>query len=123
MGITFDRPLVAHPANETNVQANAASTGREQRRMPEERRGGRSGSIARPMVALGVSTPTAPILGYRAARHRIAPTGANEKRDMIYSGGQLRAEIPDVDLGSFTLRRASELGDKPALIDNRESAR
>ncbi len=36
---------------------------------------------------------------------------------MIYSGGQLGAEIPDVDLASFTLRRARELGEKPALID------
>lgn len=36
---------------------------------------------------------------------------------MIYSGGQLGAEIPDVDLSSFVLRRARELGEKPALID------
>ena len=36
---------------------------------------------------------------------------------MIYSGGQLGAEVPDVDLASFTLRRARELGEKPALID------
>ena len=36
---------------------------------------------------------------------------------MIYSGGPLEAEIPDLDLVSFTLRRARELGDKPALID------
>ncbi len=36
---------------------------------------------------------------------------------MIYSGGQLGAEIPDVDLASFVLRRARELGEKPALID------
>ncbi len=36
---------------------------------------------------------------------------------MIYSGGQLGAEVPDVDLAGFTLRRASELGEKPALID------
>jgi acyl-CoA synthetase (AMP-forming)/AMP-acid ligase II len=36
---------------------------------------------------------------------------------VIYSGGQLGAEIPDVDLSSFVLRRARELGEKPALID------
>ncbi len=36
---------------------------------------------------------------------------------MIYSGGQLGAEIPDLDLASFVLRRARELGEKPALID------
>ena len=36
---------------------------------------------------------------------------------MIYSGGQLGAEVPDVDLASFVLRRAGELGEKPALID------
>ena len=36
---------------------------------------------------------------------------------MIYSGGQLEAEVPDVDLASFVLRRARELGGKPALID------
>lgn len=36
---------------------------------------------------------------------------------MIYSGGQLDAEVPDVDLASFVLRRAGELGGKPALID------
>lgn len=35
----------------------------------------------------------------------------------IYFGGSLRAEIPPVDLTSFTLGRASELGDKPALVD------
>src|ERR1039458_4076415 len=40
-----------------------------------------------------------------------------EKRSMIYSGGQLEAEVPDVDLASFVLRRAGELGGKPALID------
>jgi acyl-CoA synthetase (AMP-forming)/AMP-acid ligase II len=36
---------------------------------------------------------------------------------VIYSGGQLGAEIPDLDLASFVLRRARELGEKPALID------
>jgi acyl-CoA synthetase (AMP-forming)/AMP-acid ligase II len=36
---------------------------------------------------------------------------------MIHSGGRLAAEIPDLDLATFTLQRASELGDKPALID------
>jgi acyl-CoA synthetase (AMP-forming)/AMP-acid ligase II len=36
---------------------------------------------------------------------------------VIYSGGPLKAEIPDLDLASFTLHRARELGDKPALID------
>jgi acyl-CoA synthetase (AMP-forming)/AMP-acid ligase II len=40
-----------------------------------------------------------------------------EKRSMIYSGGQLDAEVPDVDLATFVLRRAGELGGKPALID------
>jgi acyl-CoA synthetase (AMP-forming)/AMP-acid ligase II len=40
-----------------------------------------------------------------------------EERDVIYSGGQLGAEIPDVDLASFVLRQARELGEKPALID------
>jgi acyl-CoA synthetase (AMP-forming)/AMP-acid ligase II len=36
---------------------------------------------------------------------------------VIYSGGQLVAGIPDIDLASFTLARAKELGGKPALID------
>jgi acyl-CoA synthetase (AMP-forming)/AMP-acid ligase II len=36
---------------------------------------------------------------------------------MIHSGGPLEADIPDVDLTSFTLQRAGQLGDKPALID------
>jgi len=36
---------------------------------------------------------------------------------VIYSGGPLTADIPDLDLASFTLHRAKELGDKPALID------
>lgn len=36
---------------------------------------------------------------------------------MIYSGGELRADIPDVDVASFVLARAAELGEKPALID------
>ena len=36
---------------------------------------------------------------------------------MIYSGGPLAADIPDIDLASFTLHRAKELGGKPALID------
>lgn len=36
---------------------------------------------------------------------------------MIYSGGELGAEVPDVDVASFVLRRAGELGEKPALID------
>ena len=40
-----------------------------------------------------------------------------EEGDVIYSGGQLGAEIPDLDLASFVLRRARELGEKPALID------
>ncbi len=36
---------------------------------------------------------------------------------MIYSGGPLRADIPDMDLAGFTLAKARERGDKPALID------
>jgi acyl-coenzyme A synthetase/AMP-(fatty) acid ligase len=36
---------------------------------------------------------------------------------MIYSGGQIETEVPDVDLASLTLRRTGELGEKPALID------
>ena len=36
---------------------------------------------------------------------------------MIYSGGPLEREIPDVDLVSFTLERAEKRGEKPALID------
>ena len=40
---------------------------------------------------------------------------------MIYSGGTLAADIPDIDLASFTLHRAKELGDKPALIDGPSS--
>jgi acyl-CoA synthetase (AMP-forming)/AMP-acid ligase II len=36
---------------------------------------------------------------------------------MIYSGARLEAEIPELDLSSFVLRRAGEWGDKPALID------
>ena len=36
---------------------------------------------------------------------------------VIYSGGPLKADIPDLDLVSFTLHRAKELGDKPALVD------
>ena len=36
---------------------------------------------------------------------------------MIYSGGPLADDIPDVDVASFTLARAKELGGKPALID------
>jgi acyl-CoA synthetase (AMP-forming)/AMP-acid ligase II len=36
---------------------------------------------------------------------------------VIYSGGQLGAEVPGVDLASFVLRRAGELGEKSALID------
>ena len=36
---------------------------------------------------------------------------------MIYSGGPLAADIPDIDLASFTLARAKELGGKSALID------
>ena len=35
---------------------------------------------------------------------------------VIYSGGPLEGEIPDLDFASFTLRRAKELGDKPAPI-------
>ena len=35
----------------------------------------------------------------------------------IYSGGPLGADIPDIDLASYTLAAARELGDKPALID------
>ena len=30
---------------------------------------------------------------------------------VIYSGGPLAADIPDVDLASFTLARAKELGE------------
>ena len=40
---------------------------------------------------------------------------------MIYSGGPLAADIPDIDLASFTLARAKELGGKPALIDGPSS--
>jgi acyl-CoA synthetase (AMP-forming)/AMP-acid ligase II len=40
-----------------------------------------------------------------------------EERGVIYSGGLLGAEIPDIDLASFVLRHARELGEKPALID------
>jgi acyl-CoA synthetase (AMP-forming)/AMP-acid ligase II len=36
---------------------------------------------------------------------------------VTYSGGPLAADIPDVDLASFTLARAKEVGGKPALID------
>ena len=36
---------------------------------------------------------------------------------MISSGGPLQTDIPDLDLASFTLHRARELGGKPALID------
>ena len=36
---------------------------------------------------------------------------------MIYSGGPLEADVPDIDVASFTLHRAKELGGKPALID------
>jgi acyl-CoA synthetase (AMP-forming)/AMP-acid ligase II len=36
---------------------------------------------------------------------------------MIHSAGPIESEIPDVDLATFTLGRAKELGDKPALID------
>jgi len=36
---------------------------------------------------------------------------------MTYSGGAVEAEIPHIDLVSFTFERAQELGDKPALID------
>ena len=36
---------------------------------------------------------------------------------VIYSGGPTAADIPDLDLASFTLARAKELGGKPALID------
>jgi acyl-CoA synthetase (AMP-forming)/AMP-acid ligase II len=36
---------------------------------------------------------------------------------VIYSGGELGTEVPDVDVASFVLRRAGELGEKPALID------
>jgi acyl-CoA synthetase (AMP-forming)/AMP-acid ligase II len=35
----------------------------------------------------------------------------------IYSGSPLDAESPDVNLASFMLAGARELGDKPALID------
>jgi len=38
---------------------------------------------------------------------------------MVYSGGPLEAEIPDIDLVGFTFERAEELGEKPALIDGR----
>ena len=46
----------------------------------------------------------------------MAPAG-KEGWPVIYSGGPLEADIPDVDLASFTLHRAKELGDKPALVD------
>ncbi|HET6918638.1 MAG TPA: AMP-binding protein [Jiangellaceae bacterium] len=36
---------------------------------------------------------------------------------MIHLGGPRLADIPDLDLASFTLRGAQQLGDKPALID------
>ncbi len=36
---------------------------------------------------------------------------------MIYSGGPLRAEVPGTDLARFTLAKARDLGDKPAMID------
>lgn len=36
---------------------------------------------------------------------------------VTYSGGPLGAPVPDIDLVSFTLSRAGELGGKPALID------
>ena len=36
---------------------------------------------------------------------------------VIFSGGPLKADIPDLDLVSFTLHRAKELADKPALVD------
>jgi acyl-CoA synthetase (AMP-forming)/AMP-acid ligase II len=36
---------------------------------------------------------------------------------MIHSAGPIESEIPDVDLATFTLGRATQLGDKPALID------
>ncbi|HWF74048.1 MAG TPA: 4-coumarate--CoA ligase family protein [Solirubrobacteraceae bacterium] len=36
---------------------------------------------------------------------------------MIYAGDALPREIPDVNLPSFVLERARELGDRPALID------
>src|SRR5205807_1571502 len=51
----------------------------------------------------------------RARRDRLGPGG--EEQSVIHSGGPLAADIPDIDLASFTLRRASELGDKAALID------
>ena len=36
---------------------------------------------------------------------------------MIYSGGPIESEIPDMDLGTFVLGGAAALGEKPALID------
>jgi acyl-CoA synthetase (AMP-forming)/AMP-acid ligase II len=44
-------------------------------------------------------------------------SGRAKGMTMIYSGGPLEASISDFDLASFTLHRAKELGDKPALID------
>ena len=46
----------------------------------------------------------------------MAPAG-KEGWPVIYSGGPLQTDIPDLDLASFTLHRARELGGKPALID------
>jgi hypothetical protein len=40
---------------------------------------------------------------------------------VIYSGGPLAADIPDIDLASFALAGAKELGDKPALTDGPSS--
>jgi hypothetical protein len=40
---------------------------------------------------------------------------------VIYSGGPLAADIPDIDLASFTLARAKEPGGEPALIDGPSS--
>jgi acyl-CoA synthetase (AMP-forming)/AMP-acid ligase II len=48
------------------------------------------------------------------------PAAAGRQVDgttVIYSGGPLEADIPDLDLVSFTLHRAQQLGGKPALID------
>ena len=46
----------------------------------------------------------------------MAPAG-KEGWHVIYSGGPLEGEIPGLDVATFTLHRAKELGGKPALID------
>jgi hypothetical protein len=46
----------------------------------------------------------------------VAPAG-KEGWPVIYSGGPLEGEIPDLDFATFTLHRAKELDGQPALID------